>query len=30
MGAMRSGLAIGEVQALLNPHVGSGDRPPPT
>jgi len=30
MGAMRSGLAIGEVQALLNPHVGPGDRPPPT
>ena len=27
-GAMRSGLAIGEVQTLLNPHTGSGDRPP--
>ena len=26
MGALRSGLAIGEVQALLNPHVGSGER----
>ena len=26
MGALRSGLAIGEVQARLNPHVGSGER----
>ena len=26
MGALRSGLAIGEVQALLNPHVDSGER----
>jgi len=25
-GALRSGLAIGEVQALLNPHVDSGER----
>jgi len=29
MGALRSGLAIGEVQALLNPYAGSGDRPHP-
>jgi len=29
MGALRSGLAIGEVQALLNPRVGSGVRPHP-
>ena len=26
MGAMRSGLAIGEVQALVNPCTGSGER----
>jgi len=26
IGALRSGLAIGEVQVLLNPHVGSGER----
>ena len=25
IGALRFGLAIGEVQALLNPHVGSGE-----
>jgi len=29
MGALCPLLAIGEVQALLNPHVGSGDRPHP-
>ncbi|CVK33105.1 protein of unknown function [Methanoculleus bourgensis] len=28
-GALRSGLAIGEVQALLNPCTGSGDHPHP-
>ena len=26
IGALRSGLAIGEAQALLNPHVGSDER----
>ena len=26
MGALRSGLAIGEVQALVNPCTGSGER----
>jgi len=29
MGALRSWSAISEVQTLLNPHVGSGDRPHP-
>ena len=29
MGALRSGLAIGGVQTLLNPHVSSGDRSHP-